>query len=266
MGRLFLVSLGLLWGPQSAIQAQVAQSQPIFGPDGRNPSRAAPRPVQPSLEEQLRRKKANEPARPLPMADQPALSTDELLNHEERAQIDQLQESMNLKEPDPRFRMHLGLAPAVAQKLAGPVDTWRFEPGVIWQTAWRLTDPKNSYTLWTGLHLAAWNGTGRSATSFSRFSALYAGPLLAFEWRGTPRHTLALGLAGLSRQADPEFPGDKHKLTTQAFGLDGSGLWLNYGLGFRIARGFEWEARLGLQSGAAYMLSYMSLGVSLWID
>lgn len=266
MGRLFLVSLGLFWGPHSAIQAQVAQSQPISGPDGRNPLRAAPRPVQPSLEEQLRRKQANEPAQALPTADQPALSTDELLNPEERQQIDQLQKSMDLKERDPRLRMHLGLAPAAAQKLAGPVDSWHFEPGVLWQTAWRLSDPNNAYTLWTGLQVAAWNGTGRSASSFSRFSALYAGPLVAIEWRGTPRQTLAFGLAGLSRMADPEFPGDQHQLTTQAFGLDGSGLWLNYGLGFRLAQGFEWEAKLGLQSGRAYMLSYMSLGVSLWID
>lgn len=266
MGGLFLVSLGLLFEPQSAIQVQIAQSQPILGPDGRGPAPLAPRPAQPTLEEQLRRKKNKEETRPLPNAEQPAMDTNELLEPQEQEQIEKLQEAMDLPDPVPRLRMHLGLAPAHAQKLAGPVDTWRFEPGIIWQTAFRLTDPQRSFTFWSGLHLAAWNGTGQSAASFSRFSALYMGPLLAFEWRGKPRHTLAFGLAGLSRQADPNFPGEQDRLSTKRFGLDGSGLWLNYGLGFRISQGFEWEVKAGLQSGAAYMLSYLSLGVSLWTD
>ncbi|HYX36552.1 MAG TPA: hypothetical protein VE954_25875 [Oligoflexus sp.] len=266
MGRIYLVCLGLLLQPISTIQAQNAQSQPIVGPDGRNPTSLAPRPAQPSLEEQLRRKKAKDSSVFLPVADRPALSTDELLEPQERQQIEQLQDDMNLKDPDPRLRMHLGLAPTHAKTTTGPVDSWRFDPGIVWQAAYRLTDPQKSFTFWTGLHLASWYGTARSETSFSRFSVLYAGPLFAFEWRGKPRQTLAFGLAGFSRQADPEFPGRDHNLATRRFGLDGSGLWLNYGLGFRIAQGFEWETKIGLQSGASYLLSYASLGVSLWTD
>ncbi len=237
-----------------------------MGPDGRNPASVAPRPSHPTLEEQLQRKKSRETARPLPPADVPATATDELLGPEEKAHIEQIQEEMNLKDQDPRLRLSLGLAPTHAQKIAGPVDVFHFDPGVIWQTAWRVTDPKKSFTFWTGLHVASWYGTARSSTSFSRFAALHAGPLLAFEWRGKPRQTLAFGLAGSSRQADPEFPGHEHKLATKRFGLDGTGLWLTYGLGFRQASGWEWEAKAGVQSSASYLLSYVSCGVSLWTD
>lgn len=264
MGRFFLVCLGLVFQSQSAIQAQIAQSGTILGPDGRGPSPLAPMPPQPSLEQQLQRKKIKDPERPLP--EEPALSTEELLSPEERRAADKLQESMNLKDVHPRFRMHIGLAPTLARKLSGPVDTFRFDPGIIWQAALRVTDPEKPFTFWTGLYLASWNGNARSSESFSRFAVVHAGPLLAFEWRGSMRQTLAFGLTGSSRQADPEFPGHKHQLATKRFGLDGSGLWLNYGLGFRVAQGFEWEAKAGVQSGAAYMLSYLSFGVSLWTD
>jgi hypothetical protein len=260
MDRAFLVCLGLLFQSQSALQAQIAQSGTILGPDGRGPARLAPKPSQPSLEEQLRRKKSPEPVKPLP--DEPAMSTEELLTPAERQAAATLQESMNLKDVHPRFRMHLGLAPARAQKLSGPASSFRFDPGLIWQSAWRLTDPEKSFTFWTGLHLAAWNGN----TSYARFATLYAGPLFAFEWQGSLRQTLAFGLAGVNRQADLEFPGHKLRLATKRFGFDGSGLWLNYGLGFRLSQGLEWEIKAGVQSSSAYLLSYMSFGVSLWTD
>ena len=77
---------------------------------------------------------------------------------------------------------------------------------------------------------------------------------------------LAFGLAGISRQTDPNFPGKGAQTATKPFGLDGSGLWLTYGAGFRITQKFEWEAKIGIQSGASYLLTYMSLGVSLWTD
>ncbi len=264
MGRFRLVYLGLLFQTQSVLQAQNAQPGGILGPDGRGVSRPAPKPAQPSLEEQLRRKRSKDPVEALPQ--EPATRTDELLTPSERKAADELQETMNLKDVKPRFRMNLGLAPTVAQKLAGPVDTFRFDPGLIWQSAFRVTDPDKSFTFWTGLYLAAWNGTSRSAESFSRFAAFYAGPLLAFEWQGSLRQRVAFGLAGVSRQADPEFPGHQHKVATKRYGFDGSGLWLNYGLGFRLSQGFEWEAMAGVQSGSAYMLSYLSFGVSLWTD
>jgi hypothetical protein len=173
---------------------------------------------------------------------------------------------MDLKEAHPRFRLHLGLAPTLAKKLSGRADTFRFDPGIIWQSALRVTRPEASFTFWTGLYLAAWNGNARSSESFSRFAALYAGPLFAFEWRGDLRQTLSWGLAGVSRQADPDFPGHHHRLATKRFGFDGSGLWCNYGLGFRMNQGFELEAKAGVQSSSAYMLSYLSFGVSLWTD
>jgi hypothetical protein len=264
MARVFLVGLSLLFGTQNAVQAQIAQSETILGPDGRGPAPRAPRAAQPSLEEQLRRKKARDPVRPLP--DEPATRTEELLTPEEKREADALQESMNLKDVHPRFRMHLGLAPTWAQKISGPVSRFRFDPGQIWQAAFRVTDPERSVSFWTGLYLAAWNGTAASDSSFSRFAVLYAGPHLAFEWRGSIRQNLAFGLAGMSRQADQEFPGVKHRLATRTFGLDGSGLWMNYGLGFHLARGWEWETKAGVQTGAAYMLSYLSIGVSLWTD
>jgi hypothetical protein len=179
MARFFLVSLGLLFGTPGVLQAQIAQSGTILGPDGRGPAPRAPRAAQPSLEEQLRRKKASDPARPLP--DEPATSTEELLTKEERLAAEALQQSMNLKDGPPRFRMHLGLAPTWAQKLAGPVARFRFDPGHIWQAAFRVTDPEHSFSFWTGLYLAAWNGTAVSDTSFSRFAVLYAGPQLAFD-------------------------------------------------------------------------------------
>jgi hypothetical protein len=266
MGRLHLVSLLLLCGTGSGIQAQIAQPGTIVGPDGRNPAAGTSRPAHPSLEEQLRRKKSRETAPPLPTPDAPATPTDELLAPEEKARIDQIQEEMNLKEQDPRFRLSLGLAPTHAQKFAGPVDKFHFDPGIIWQTAWRLSDPNKPYTFWTGLHAASWYGTARSSTSFSRFAVLHAGPLMAFEWRGKPRQTLAFGLSGSSRQADPEFPGDRHKLATKRFGLDGSGLWFTYGLGFRQTSGWEWEVKAGAQSSASYLLTFVSCGVSLWTD
>lgn len=264
MGRVFLVCMGLLFQSQSALQAQIAQSGTILGPDGRGPAPLAPRPAHPSLEEQLRRKKDKEATHPLP--DEPAMRTEDLLTPGERQAADALQESMDLKDVHPRFRLHLGLAPTLAKKLSGPVDTFRFDPGLIWQSALRVTDPEKSFTFWTGLYLAAWNGNARSSESFSRFAALYAGPLFAFEWRGAIRQTLSFGLAGVSRQADPEFPGHRHRLATKRFGFDGSGLWSQYGLGFRMSQGFELEAKAGVQSSSAYMLTYLSFGVSLWTD
>lgn len=264
MGRVFPLCLGLLFAPQSAVQAQISQSGTISGPDGTGPRTPMPRAAHPSLEEQLRRKKAQEPPASLPQ--EPAMSTDELLSPAEKKAADELQVSMNLKNAQPRVRMHLGLAPALARKLAGPADRFRFDPGLVWQSAFRLTDPERSFTFWTGLYLAAWNGNARSETSFSRFAALYAGPLLAFEWKEPIRHTLAFGLAGVNRQADPEFPGDRLKQATKRYGLDGSGLWLNYGLGFPLSQGFEWEVKAGIQTSSAYMLSYLSFGVSLWTD
>jgi hypothetical protein len=264
MGRLFPLYWGLLFVSPSAVQAQITQSGGISGPDGTGPRAPRPPAAHPSLEEQLRRKKGQEPSVPLPQ--EPAMSTDELLTPLEKKAADELQISMNLKNQRPRFRMHLGLAPAAARKIAGPADSFRFDPGLVWQSAFRLTDPERSFTVWTGLYLGGWNGDARSATSFSRFAVLYAGPLLAFEWKESFRQTLAFGLAGVNRQADPEFPGDKLKQATKRYGFDGSGLWFNYGLGFQLSQGFEWELKAGVQTSSAYMLSYVSFGVSLWTD
>jgi len=259
MGRFFLLSLGLQLGLHGMVQAQIAQSQPIVGPDGRGPAPRAPRPSQPTLEEQLRRRKKQEQETPRswPNAEQPATPTDELLDPKEKAQIEAHQDTNEADDPAPRFRIHLGMAPARGN------DGWRFEPGVISETAMRLTDPARDFTFWSGLRLAAWSGTKRSDSSFSRFSVLYAGPLFAFEWKKPLRQTLSFGFAGVNRQADPEFPGET---PTRRFGFDGPGLWLSHGLGFRINKGFEWEARLGVQSSSGYRLYYLSLGVSLWSE
>jgi hypothetical protein len=264
MGRVFPLYLGLLFVSQSAVQAQITQSGSISGPDGTGPRAPRPPAAQPSLEEQLRRKKSQEPSAPLPQ--EPAMNTDELLTPTEKKAADELQVSMNLKNVRPHFRLHLGLAPAAARRLAGPADSFRFDPGIVWQSALRLTDPERSFTFWTGLYLAAWNGNARSTAGFSRFAVLYAGPLVAFEWKEPFRQTLAFGLAGVNRQADPEFHGDKLKQATKRYGFDGSGLWLNYGLGFQLSQGFEWEVKAGIQTSSAYMLSYLSFGVSLWTD
>jgi len=263
---------GLCW-------AQNSPSSNIQGPDGKRSPTAAPKPKQPSLEEQLRKRK-KQPAEPptsaqRPMPNEPAMSTEELLGPMEKEQMVAREGQGIFPEADPWFRLSLGLAPAFASPAAGPIKTWRFEPGIVFENAYRLTDPKKASSFWLGLRLASWNGTGASEISFSRFSVMYIGPLLAFEWassadantpRSRYRQNISFGIAGVSRQADPDFPGQNKATMTLPLGLDGSGLWVAYGMRYQWIEGFELSSQLGLQNGAAYNLTYLSLGVNLWTD
>ncbi len=270
--RLIGLIFGLCW-------AQNSLSSSIQGPDGKRAPIAAPKPQQPSLEEQLRKRKKQQAEPPSsvqrPIPNEPAMSTEELLGPMGKEAMDAGDGQGIFPEADPWFRLSLGLAPASASPAAGPIKTWRFEPGIVLENAYRLSDPKKASSFWLGMRLASWNGTGASETSFSRFSVVYIGPLFAFEWTSiadanTPRsrfrQNLSFGIAGVSRQADRDFPGQNKSTMTQAFGLDGSGLWLAYGLRYQWIEGYELSSQVGLQNGAAYNLSYLSLGVNLWTD
>ncbi len=277
MHRRLLVCLLLFAGLSSSIQAENSQLAQIMGPDGRNKLRAAPLPSGPSLEEQLKKRQKQEQETPLGqrVPTEPATSTEELIDPKDRTTVDQLDRQAMIPEGTPWFRMSLALAPARGQRTSGSIKTWRYDPGIVFESSWRLTEDKKNPSFWLGWRMATWNGTAASEQSFARFSVLYLGPSLAFSWsppndadglRSLSRQSFAFGLAAVSRQADPLFPGQQKLTQTRPLGLEGAGLWLAYSFAYRITQGFEWEAKLGVQSGASSLITYASIGVNLWSD
>lgn len=277
MHRRLFVCLFLCSGLFSSAQAENSQFAQIMGPDGRNKLRAAPLPSGPSLEEQLRRRQKQEQETSIDsrIPTEPATPTEDLIDPKDRTSVEHLDRQAVIPEGIPWFRMSLGLAPARGQRMSGSIKTWRYDPGLVFENSWRLSDQKKPLSFWFGWRMAAWNGTAASDQTFARFSVLYFGPLFAFSWspatdadglRSLSRQSFAFGLAGVSRQADPNFPG-QHKFTqTRPMALEGPGLWLAYGFAYRITQGFEWETKLGLQSGASSLITYASFGVNLWSD